>query len=239
MKLTTLMAAVAATLAIAQNAEAREHHYRHAAYTQVRHYAYAHRDRAPRYFNSASPEFGYGAYATAATATFHRGYGGRPAAWCGWAMRQLVGSDPGRNSILRAIGRDGGTRARPASARWLCGRITSARLSARKTASGLFNPAMTAQPDAHPPTSDQQAPSPSDGADRARRFSIATERPLGKPGGRFSSRRPIGHVGQRHFFLEGVSAWRGYLFDTIKLGPLLQLVFIGRLCSRNSPTAPP
>lgn len=95
MKLTTLMAAVAATLAIAQNAEAREHHYRHAAYTQVRHYAYAHRDRAPRYFNSASPEFGYGAYATAATATFHRGYGGRPAAWCGWAMRQLVGSDPG------------------------------------------------------------------------------------------------------------------------------------------------
>jgi hypothetical protein len=24
-----------------------------------------------------------------------RGLGGRPAAWCGWAMRQLVGSDPG------------------------------------------------------------------------------------------------------------------------------------------------
>jgi hypothetical protein len=22
-------------------------------------------------------------------------YGGRPAAWCGWEMRQLVGSDPG------------------------------------------------------------------------------------------------------------------------------------------------
>jgi hypothetical protein len=23
------------------------------------------------------------------------GYGGRPRAWCGWEMRQLVGSDPG------------------------------------------------------------------------------------------------------------------------------------------------
>jgi hypothetical protein len=95
MKLTTLMAAVAATLAIAQNAEAREQHYRHGAYTQVRHYAYAHRDSAPRYFNSASSEFGYGTSATSANATVHGGRGGRPAAWCGWAMRQLVGGDPG------------------------------------------------------------------------------------------------------------------------------------------------
>ena len=44
MKLTTLMAAIAATLVIAQNAEAREQHYRHGAYSQVTHYAYAHRE---------------------------------------------------------------------------------------------------------------------------------------------------------------------------------------------------
>jgi hypothetical protein len=93
MKLTTLMAAVAATLVIAQNAEAREH--RHGAYAHARHYVYAHRDSAPRYFNSASQDFGYGTSAMAVTATYHRGSGGRPAAWCGWAMRQLVGSDPG------------------------------------------------------------------------------------------------------------------------------------------------
>jgi hypothetical protein len=95
MKLTTLMAAVAATLAIAQSAEAREHLYRHGAYSQVRHYAYAHRDSARGYSNPTSQEFGYGTSVMAVTATYHRGSGGRPAAWCGWAMRQLVGSDPG------------------------------------------------------------------------------------------------------------------------------------------------
>ena len=95
MKLTTLIAAVAATLVIAQNAEAREHYYRHGAYAHVSRHVYAHRDSAPRYFNSASSDFGYGTSATVTTATVHGGYGGRPAAWCGWAMRQLVGSDPG------------------------------------------------------------------------------------------------------------------------------------------------
>jgi hypothetical protein len=95
MKLTTVMAAVAATLVFAQNAEAGERHYRHSAYSHVGHYAYVQRNSAPRYFNSASPEFGYGSLATATKAAFHGGYGGRPAAWCGWAMRQLVGNDPG------------------------------------------------------------------------------------------------------------------------------------------------
>lgn len=95
MKLTTLMAAVAATLVIAQNAEAREHYYRHGAYSHVSRHVYVHRNSAPRYFDSASSEFGYGTSAAVTTATFHGGYGGRPAAWCGWAMRQLVGSDPG------------------------------------------------------------------------------------------------------------------------------------------------
>ena len=54
MKLTTLIAAVAATLVIAQNAEAREHYYRHGAYAHVSRHVYVHRDSAPRYFNSAS-----------------------------------------------------------------------------------------------------------------------------------------------------------------------------------------
>jgi hypothetical protein len=95
MKLTTLMAAIAATLVIAQNAEAREQHYRHGAYSQVTHYVYAHRDSAPRYFDSASQESGYGTSTAGTNTTVHSGYGGRPAAWCGWAMRQLVGGDPG------------------------------------------------------------------------------------------------------------------------------------------------
>ena len=92
MKLTTLMAAVAATLAIVQTAEAREHHYRHGAYADVRHYVYAHRDSARRYSSPTSQEFGYG---MSDSSTYRAGRGGRPAAWCGWAMRQLVGSDPG------------------------------------------------------------------------------------------------------------------------------------------------
>ena len=95
MWLTTLMAAIAATLVIAQNAEAREHHYRHGAYAHVGHYVSAHRDVAPRYFNSASSEFGYAATTDSSNTTFRGGTGGRPAAWCGWAMRQLVGGDPG------------------------------------------------------------------------------------------------------------------------------------------------
>ncbi len=95
MKLTTLMAAIAATLVIAQNAEARGQQYRLGAYSHLTHRVYAHHDAAPRYFNSASQESGYAAMANSTSSIFRGGYGGRPAAWCGWAMRQLVGSDPG------------------------------------------------------------------------------------------------------------------------------------------------
>ena len=34
------------------------------------------------------------------TETSHSGLGGRPSAWCGWEMRQLVGSDPGQEFNL-------------------------------------------------------------------------------------------------------------------------------------------
>ena len=98
MKLTTLMAAVAATVVIAQQAEAREHQYRHSGYSHVSHYAYARRDSAPpRYFDTASSQqSGYGWSAdTTQLGGLSGGIGRRPAAWCGWAMRQLVGGDPG------------------------------------------------------------------------------------------------------------------------------------------------
>ena len=96
MKLTTLMAAIAATVVIAQQAQADEHQYRHGGYSRASHYAFARRDTAPRYFDSSSQQAGYGG---SGEATRFGGLGGgagaRPAAWCGWAMRQLVGGDPG------------------------------------------------------------------------------------------------------------------------------------------------
>jgi hypothetical protein len=71
MKLTTLTAAFAAMLLFAQSAQARAH---------PQHWPVAHRDAGSRVYAAQS---GY------------RGYGPRPAAWCGWQMRQLVSGDPG------------------------------------------------------------------------------------------------------------------------------------------------
>jgi|SRR5216683_7100968 hypothetical protein len=72
MKLTTSMAAFAIAFMLSQSAQAHTHHQqqrvaRHS--TVSRAYAYA-----------PGREYGYGS---------------RPAAWCGWEMRQLVSSDPG------------------------------------------------------------------------------------------------------------------------------------------------
>jgi len=69
MKLPTLLAAVAALFVFAQSAQARQHH---------RHYYVA-------------PD----GDASAVQRSYAAPYGGRPAAWCGWEMRQLVSSDPG------------------------------------------------------------------------------------------------------------------------------------------------
>jgi hypothetical protein len=71
MKLMTLTA-VLATVTLAQSAQAQTHHQ----HLQVAHY-------------------GAGTRAYAAAQSGHSGYGGRPAAWCGWEMRHLVSSDPG------------------------------------------------------------------------------------------------------------------------------------------------
>jgi hypothetical protein len=105
MKLTTLAAALAGTLAFAQTAHAREHRHRQglshrsSVYPEAGRHWVAHRYSATRdtnyksawsYRNSATE-----AFAWSAQSAYHGGYGGRPRAWCGWQMRQLVGGDPG------------------------------------------------------------------------------------------------------------------------------------------------
>ncbi len=106
MRVTTLTAAFAMALTFAQTAHAREHHhYRHAAYARHGVFHQARRDIGAGGYSpwggsddqsawseQRSPA---ASFAWAAGATYHGGPGGRPRAWCGWEMRQLVGSDPG------------------------------------------------------------------------------------------------------------------------------------------------
>jgi hypothetical protein len=121
MKFTTISIAVAATVVFAQSAQAREHyrHHRYHAAHFARHYSPPGRGDPRR----SDPRRGdYGAqnmFAENARSDFGRNYasqnypdqvypqrsayggqigahiGGRPAAWCGWEMRQLVSGDPG------------------------------------------------------------------------------------------------------------------------------------------------
>ena len=93
MKLMTLMAAVAATVVFSHSAQAREHHFRHHLADRRQQqsawglFAYAPQTAGGR---SAWTQPAYSAQ------TAYRGESGhRPAAWCGWQMRQLVSSDPG------------------------------------------------------------------------------------------------------------------------------------------------
>ncbi len=95
MKLTTLTAALAVTLAFAQAAQAREHHYRHGAYYEARRHWVAHRYSVANDHSTWSKQNSAEVFAWSAQATYRGGRGGRPRAWCGWEMRQLVGSDPG------------------------------------------------------------------------------------------------------------------------------------------------
>jgi hypothetical protein len=75
MKLTTSMAAFAVAFMLSQSAQAHTHHHHQQQQRVARH-------------STASR-----AYAYAPGQEY--GYGSRPAAWCGWEMRQLVSSDPG------------------------------------------------------------------------------------------------------------------------------------------------
>jgi hypothetical protein len=100
MKLMTISAAVAATFALAQSAQAREHHRHHGMYQEARSHHFARRYSAQGQ-SSFDPQqaFDGGAwnYSGQSAAAGQGGghLGGRPAAWCGWEMRQLVSNDPG------------------------------------------------------------------------------------------------------------------------------------------------
>jgi hypothetical protein len=96
MKLMTISAAVAATFVFAQSAQAREHHRHHGMYREARGHHYA-----PRYAFQEQPSlepqqaFAGGAWNYPGRSASAGPIGGRPSAWCGWEMRQLVSSDPG------------------------------------------------------------------------------------------------------------------------------------------------
>jgi hypothetical protein len=100
MKLTTLTVAFAAVTVFAQSAQAHEHRYGRRGYHHVarRHIGSAREadaSYAPQGFGFSAPQYDAQPQRTSA-----RGLGGRPAAWCGWEMRQLVGSDPGASFNL-------------------------------------------------------------------------------------------------------------------------------------------
>jgi hypothetical protein len=97
MKSTALTVAAAAMVMFAQSAYAREHQHGH------RHHHRPVASRSIRAIGSSDsvPPNSLFAFAAANTAydrslTAYRGRGqARPAAWCGWEMRRLVGADPG------------------------------------------------------------------------------------------------------------------------------------------------
>ena len=111
MKLTTISVAAAAIVVFAQSAQAREHyrHHRYHAAHFARHYSSPGRgdDAAQNMFadhgqsdfsrNYASQNYPDQSYSRQSSYGGQIGarIGGRPAAWCGWEMRQLVSGDPG------------------------------------------------------------------------------------------------------------------------------------------------
>jgi hypothetical protein len=121
MKLTTISVAAAALVVFAQSAQAREHyrHHRYHAAHFARHYSSPGRgdpgrgdDAAQNMFadhgqndfrqnysgrNYASQNYSDQVYPQRSAYGGQIGahIGGRPAAWCGWEMRQLVSGDPG------------------------------------------------------------------------------------------------------------------------------------------------
>jgi hypothetical protein len=111
MKLTTISVAAAAMVVFAQSAQAREHyrHHRYHAAHFARHYSSPGRgdDAAQNMFadhgnsdfsrNYASQNYSDQLYPQRSAHGGQIGVhvGGRPAAWCGWEMRQLVSGDPG------------------------------------------------------------------------------------------------------------------------------------------------
>jgi hypothetical protein len=103
MKTTTLTVAAAAIVMFAQSASAREYHHRH----HHHHHVAASRGTFGQ-TGSAGPALPNELFSFAAanasvdqTVSAYRGRNqARPAAWCGWEMRRLVGADPGPNYNL-------------------------------------------------------------------------------------------------------------------------------------------
>jgi hypothetical protein len=100
MKLTTLTVAFAALTVCAQAAQAHEHHHR--SYRHVAHYSAHSRGHRGLMMDAGSTSQGYGFQTSQyeGSTRLSGGVGPRPSAWCGWAMRQLVGSDPGSSYNL-------------------------------------------------------------------------------------------------------------------------------------------
>jgi len=100
MKSMSFVVAVAAIMMSAPAAHAREHHYRYSHHDHVaRHGGFAN-SRPSRTIEGGSDwtanAFVYSNQPTYSNQPAYRGRErGRPAAWCGWEMRRLVGSDPG------------------------------------------------------------------------------------------------------------------------------------------------
>ena len=107
MKSMTFVVAIAGLMTFAQSAHARDHHHRHVQHHGYRHIVAGSMPAAPRFGGLANGGFAWDSAATSGifafaavgnpssgTPTAYRGRG-RPAAWCGWEMRHLVGADPG------------------------------------------------------------------------------------------------------------------------------------------------
>jgi len=92
MKLSSVAVAVAAILIISTSAQARGNYYWHRVHYAARGYVFARqRQAAPQAFAFSAPQiFGYPQNSTSQVQDMRR-----PAAWCGWQMRQLVSGDPG------------------------------------------------------------------------------------------------------------------------------------------------
>jgi hypothetical protein len=102
MKLTTISVAVAAMFVFAQSAQAREHHRHHVRHLAARSRSATQESAANFGQPFAFPDQQYSGrqysgqqYASSSRNAYRGHLGGRPAAWCGWEMRQLVSSDPG------------------------------------------------------------------------------------------------------------------------------------------------
>ncbi len=91
MKSTTLTVAAAAMVFFVQSAQAREHHHGHR-----HHHAVARRGALAGAPSTPNGLFAFAAANVRSSMTAYRGRDqARPAAWCGWEMRHLVGADPG------------------------------------------------------------------------------------------------------------------------------------------------